>query len=223
MTLQLPAHSFFPPADLAGSAAPLIRPGGSDLFWRAKRAFDIAMSLALLPVLAGLAVLLLCANPVANPGPLLVRQARMGRHCHAFTALKFRTMRPRSGPARGPCDPLEVDRITPLGTVLRRARFDELPQIINVLWGDMSLIGPRPDLFDHATAYLRIVPAYRARHAVRPGISGLAQVTLGYAEGVEATRAKTAADLTYLRQAGLRLEARIFWRTLVTIALRRGA
>jgi len=220
MTFQHPAQAFAPPQD--PPAAAFSAAGGSALFWRAKRWADIVVSLLLLPVLLAVVAALALLNPVFNPGPLFFRQRRMGRHCQPFTAWKLRSMRPDPAAARGPDDPPEAARIPPLGLLLRRTRIDELPQILNVLRGEMSLIGPRPDVWAHAVSFLLTVPGYRARHAVRPGISGLAQVTLGYAVGVEATRAKTTADLTYLRHAGPALEARIFWRTLVTVALRKG-
>ena len=87
----------------------------------------------------------------------------------------------------------------------------------------MSLIGPRPDYFSHAKAYLRQIPEYRLRHQVRPGISGLAQVDVGYVEGFKGTRAKVAADLRYIREASFGLELAIFWKTLVTIMGRKGS
>lgn len=188
-----------------------------------KRAFDIVFSLCLLPILCCTAVCLLVLNPFLNRGPLLYVQPRMGRDCRAFPAMKFRSMLPAQSIARRADDPLEVDRITALGRFLRKSRLDELPQLINVLRGDMSLIGPRPDYFHHARHYLRVIPGYRARHTVRPGISGLAQTQLGYAAGIEATTAKVRADLYYIQNAGFRLEAWIFWRTLVTVLGRHGA
>ncbi len=223
MSFQSHAETFL----VAGSPparAQVCRPiGGSRLFWRGKRVFDLGLSLLLLPILLGLMALLAGLNPLINPGPLFFRQIRMGRHCTPFTAVKFRTMRPAAGGrVRAWDEPLETHRITRIGSFLRQTRIDELPQLFNVLRGDMSLIGPRPDSYDHAMACLRAIPDYRDRHAVRPGISGLAQVTIGYAVGLEATRAKAAADLAYLRHAGPLLEARIFWRTLVTIARRGG-
>lgn len=182
-----------------------------------KRAFDIAVSLVLLPplVLAGLALLLL--NPAFNRGRLFYVQPRMGRDCVAFRAWKFRTMIPAAAVTRGPYDPPEDQRITRLGQVLRRTRLDELPQIINVLKGEMSLIGPRPDYIVHALRYLGEVPGYRERHAMRPGISGYAQITLGYVDSLEGVRSKTAADLHYIGNASIRLDCWIAWRTFVTV------
>lgn len=193
------------------------------LFSILKRGFDIFLSLAMLPVLGMIAVTLLVLNPFLNKGSLLFVQPRMGRDCRSFRAYKFRTMSAAAGATRGPNDPLEHDRITPLGRFLRRSRLDEVPQILNVLKGDMSLIGPRPDYYDHAVAYLDVVQGYRERHMVRPGISGLAQTEVGYVEGIEATRRKVQADLYYITHAGFGLEAWIFWRTLLTVFGRCGA
>lgn len=198
-------------------------PEHNTAFHASKRLFDIGFSLALLPFVVLTVLCLLVLNPLLNRGPLFYVQPRMGRNCRAFPALKFRTMQPASKITRSADDPLEIDRITTLGYFLRKTRLDELPQVINVLRGDMSLIGPRPDYFHHARHYLRVIPGYRARHAVRPGISGLAQTQLGYAAGVDATSAKVRADLYYIQNAGFKLEAWLFWRTLVVVFRRYGA
>ncbi|MDT8343308.1 MAG: sugar transferase, partial [Thermohalobaculum sp.] len=164
----------------------------------AKRLVDIVCGILGLAVIAIAGAVLWAANPIWNPGPLFFCQTRMGKDCKPFTAIKFRTMREAHGPTRGPDDPLEHDRITALGRLLRRTRLDEMPQVINILRGEMSLIGPRPDYWPHAVAYVERVPGYRERHRVKPGITGLAQVSLGYAEGVEATFRKVRYDLAYL-------------------------
>ncbi len=192
-------------------------------FFATKRAFDIIVSLLLLPTLVMFALILLLVNPFYNRGPLFFVQPRMGRDCRAFNVIKFRSMTKVHRVQRSANDPLEVDRITPLGKIMRKSRVDELPQILNVLRGQMSLIGPRPDFFHHARRYMRTVPGYRERHCIRPGISGLAQTYLGYAEGNEATAAKVRADLYYIQNAGFRLEMWVFWRTLVTVFCRHGA
>lgn len=197
--------------------------GGSPVFWTAKRVFDILVSLLLLVPLGLIAVALLGLNPWFNRGSLLFLQTRMGQNSVPFTAIKFRTMHPAKVITRSLDDPIEDERITILGRLLRKTRIDELPQILNVLLGEMSLIGPRPDYIEHAREYMVQIPQYSARHLVRPGISGLAQVTLGYAEGVDATRAKANADLAYIHNASIGLEAQVFWLTLVTVIMRRGA
>ncbi len=187
-----------------------------------KRAFDIGFSALLLLVLVVAGVVLLVLNPFLNRGPLMYRQRRMGLAGQPFDAWKFRTMMPARAPARGAYDRLELERISPMGRILRKARIDELPQIINVLRGEMSLIGPRPDVFEHACIYVANVPGYAARHQIMPGISGYAQTEVGYVEGEEGVRRKVAADLFYIGHASLRLDFWIMWRTLCVIVARKG-
>lgn len=206
--------------DMAATVAAAGFAGAS--FHRGKRAFDLALSVMLLPMLVAVAAVLLFLNPVLNRGPLVFAQKRLGRHCIPFRVYKFRTMRPGPDAFAGALATAERHRITPLGGLLRRTRLDELPQIVNVLRGEMSLIGPRPDMLDHARRHLVAVPGYRARHAVLPGISGLAQVVEGYAETPEAVRRKVEADLRYIVGAGWRLEAWIVWRTLLVMLRARG-
>ena len=188
-----------------------------------KRVFDIFAALLCLPVVLLISLVLLVINPVWNRGPLFFAQTRMGRHCQPFTAYKFRTMRCAPTIERGPDDPVETDRITLLGAFLRKSRIDELPQFFNVLIGQMSVIGPRPDYWDHAVHYIKAVPGYRLRYALRPGITGLAQVDNGYAEGVDATVTKTNHDLRYIQTAGLSTDWYVLWRTVVVVLTGSGA
>lgn len=178
---------------------------------RYKTALDLASALLALPLIALAGLALMVLNPAFNPGPLLFRQARMGQGGRRFEMVKFRTMTPRPpGTApRGPGDPLEAGRITPLGRFLRRTRIDELPNFVNVLRGEMSLIGPRPDAWEHACAYLRSVPGYGERLRVRPGITGLAQVRAGYADSERAIRRKARLDRLYVRRATRALDLHI--------------
>lgn len=189
----------------------------SPLFSAFKRGVDLAIALPLVALTALVAVPLVLLNPRLNPGQLFFKQTRMGRNCEPFKVYKFRTMTDGDEAARSPDCPLELDRITPLGRWMRRFRVDELPQALNVLRGEMSLIGPRPDAYHHAQHFLKHVPGYADRHAVRPGISGLAQIELGYVEGTEATRRKVEIDLFYIQNMTLRLEAYVFWRSIVVI------
>jgi len=188
-----------------------------------KRFFDITMSILLLPVFFVGYLFLIVANPFLNRGPIFFVQSRMGLNCAPFKAIKFRTMTCTTEAIRGAHDPLEINRITRLGSFLRKARLDEIPQIINVLRGEMSLIGPRPDSYEHAKTYVDLVPGYKERHVILPGITGLAQTEVGYVEGVDGTRLKVAADLEYIQNQCFRLDTWIFWRTLQTVACRRGA
>ena len=193
-------------------------------FWVSKRCFDVCVSITVgIPVAFLVLLLLIVLNPFFNPGPLLFRQVRMGKNQHRFVVIKFRTMRPVGEIGRGPDDPLERERITPLGRWLRRLHLDELPQIVNVLRGEMSLIGPRPDFIPHANDYATSVPGYRLRHVTLPGLTGYAQVQLGYAEGYELAAAKTHLDLFYIRNASWRLEVWIVIRTFAVILSGFGA
>ena len=195
----------------------------SRAFRTSKRAFDIALALAALPFVALVGLVLLAANPFWNRGPLIFSQTRMGKGCRPFTAHKFRSMTPATDDARGPDDPVETHRITRLGAFLRRTRLDETPQFLNVLRGDMSFIGPRPDSWTHAEHFIAAIPGYRLRHMVRPGITGLAQIARGYAEGTDATVLKTRADLAYIRKAGWAMEWKILLGTVRVVITGSGA
>jgi lipopolysaccharide/colanic/teichoic acid biosynthesis glycosyltransferase len=141
----------------------------------------------------------------------------MGKNCEAFYAIKFRTMVHVKEITRKYDDPIETNRITFFGKFLRKSRIDELPQILNVLKGDMSLIGPRPDYYIHALEYLKSVEGYRDRHDILPGITGLSQIRLGYAEGLEATAKKTFIDNYYIQNVGYIIELKIVINTIITI------
>ncbi|MDJ1017529.1 MAG: sugar transferase [Paracoccaceae bacterium] len=184
--------------------ARLRRPGG---------VFDVAMAITGVLLTGVLAALLLLLNPLFNPGPVFYRQARMGAGGSVFHVWKFRTMRPGTGAVRAPDAPVERDRITPLGAILRITRLDEVPNFINVLTGEMRVIGPRPEAVHHAAAFLASVPGYADRFQVKPGITGLAQVRGGYAEGGRAVERKARFDRYYVRKGSAALDFYILWRT----------
>jgi lipopolysaccharide/colanic/teichoic acid biosynthesis glycosyltransferase len=184
------------------------------LFWINKRMFDIVLCLLLLPLLFMTAIVLLALNEFFNSGRLFFIQKRMGKDCEFFFVIKFRTMTHINEIARKYNEPIETNRITPLGRILRKMRIDELPQILNVLKGDMSLIGPRPDYYIHALEYLKDVKGYRERHAIRPGITGLSQIRLGYVESLEATTKKAFVDNYYIQNIGYIIELKIIISTI---------
>ena len=190
---------------------------GNKLFWINKRIFDISGSLLLLPLLFIIIIILPFINYFSNSGRLFFIQERMGKNCEVFHAIKFRTMVPIKEITRKYDDPIETNRITFFGKFLRKSRIDELPQILNVLKGDMSLIGPRPDYYIHALEYLKSVKGYRDRHDIRPGITGLSQIRLGYAEGLEATAKKASIDNYYIQNVGYIIELKIIVNTIITI------
>ncbi|MDA9005730.1 sugar transferase [Amylibacter sp.] len=190
---------------------------GNKLFWINKRIFDISVSLLLLPLLFIIVIILPFINYFSNSGRLFFIQERMGKNCEVFHAIKFRTMVSVKEITRKYDDPIETNRITFFGKFLRKSRIDELPQILNVLKGDMSLIGPRPDYYVHALEYLKSVKGYRDRHDIRPGITGLSQIRLGYAEGLEATAKKVSIDNYYIQNLGYIIELKIIVNTIITI------
>ena len=190
---------------------------GNKLFWINKRIFDISVSLLLLPLLFIIVIILPFINYFSNSGPLFFIQERMGKNCEVFHAIKFRTMVPIKEITRKYDDPIETNRITFFGKFLRKSRIDELPQILNVLKGDMSLIGPRPDYYIHALEYLKNIKGYRERHIIRPGITGLSQIRLGYAEGLEATEKKASIDNYYIQNVNYIIELKIIGNTILTI------
>lgn len=190
---------------------------GKEGFFFAKRAIDLAFAILALPILLTFTVLLFLANPIWNPGSVFFRQVRMGRDGKAFTMWKFRTMTDNGQTVRAANAPLDTHRITPLGRMMRRTKLDELPNILNIFSGDMSLVGPRPDALEHAREYIALVPHYRRRFAVRPGITGLAQVRGGYADNRRAVGRKARYDIFYIKNSSIRLEFYVIASTCAVV------
>lgn len=188
-------------------------------YGRAKRVLDVALSIAALPVLGGAAAAIGVGNLVANRGPLLYSQPRVGKDGTPFTIHKFRTMVPvtATGSETSSATPWTAvgdDRITALGGFLRRTHLDELPQVVNVLRGELSMIGPRPEQPHYVEELRDKVPFYDVRHLVRPGLTGWAQVKHGYGSHEADALEKLQYDVYYLRRQGLALDVRILWRTI---------
>jgi exopolysaccharide biosynthesis polyprenyl glycosylphosphotransferase len=199
----------------------LRRPQG--LVVATKRLVDIAASAIGVVVLSPLLLAVALAVKLTSPGPVLFIQTRQGRFSQPFQMSKFRTMRHDDGHL-GDTSFTRVDdvRVTPVGRVLRRAHLDELPQLFNILRGEMSLVGPRPETVEFATQMDAELPLYELRYLVRPGLTGHAQLKQGYAMNtVLDTRAKLSYDLYYLCNYSLALDLRILLRT--TLFLVRGA
>lgn len=190
-----------------------------------RRGFDLFLAIPLLFLMLAVAIVLMLINPIFNKGPVFFFQSRMGKDCDPFLTWKFRSMSICADEgigSRGPFDPLETTRISRLGKVLRKTRLDELPQVINVIKGDMRMIGPRPDAYGHALVFCDVVGRYRSRHAVLPGITGLAQTEVGYVAGRSGLNRKIAADSYYINNRCLSLDLWILWRTVGTVVGRRG-
>ncbi|MGR3291348.1 MAG: sugar transferase [Paracoccaceae bacterium] len=188
-----------------------------------KKLFDIGFSILALPLIALTAFALLLLNPFFNPGPLFFRQLRMGIGGRKFTLLKFRTMSVSSRNVRAHDDPLEDERITKIGKYLRRTRIDEWPNFFNVLKGEMSIVGPRPDAWEHAIQDIQDIPHYRDRFRILPGITGLAQVRGGYADNPRATKRKARFDRFYLKHSRIKFDLYILAQTVVVIFTGFGA
>jgi lipopolysaccharide/colanic/teichoic acid biosynthesis glycosyltransferase len=182
-----------------------------------KRLMDVAGSVALLIVLGPVFLGVALAIALTSPGPVYFRHQRVGYRGRTFQMLKFRSMR-QGADKEGPYFTEYNDsRITPIGKFLRRTSLDELPQLVNVLRGDMSLVGPRPDVPSQKSLYTE--DEWTLRHQVRPGITGWAQAELRDRATLEVRK---ALDLEYVRRCSLRLDLRIFWMTLRHLLMKGG-
>ena len=193
------------------------------VFLLCKRFMDVLCVCLGLLILGLLMPLVALGNRLNSPGPLFYRQSRVGRGGRIFQILKFRTMRPDAERATGAVWAAEGDpRITGFGRWLRKSRLDELPQLVNVLRGEMSIIGPRPERPEFVNALAEQIPFYRARHAVKPGVTGWAQVRYGYGNSVDDARIKLEYDLYYVRHAGFYLDTLIALKTAAVLLKLQG-
>jgi putative colanic acid biosynthesis UDP-glucose lipid carrier transferase len=186
-----------------------------------KRLFDIVVSGAALLLLAPLLLLVALLVALSSPGPVLFLQERYGLDGRSFRIYKFRTMTvTESGHEQGLAQARRDDpRVTPIGRILRRWSLDELPQLWNVLVGNMSLVGPRPHAVAHNEQYRSLIPGYMQRHQFKPGITGLAQVEgwRGETADLESMASRVEADLRYQREWSLELDVKILLRTLFQV------
>ena len=199
---------------------------GKVLYGLFKRALDLGGATVLLFLLGlpmlGVAIVI----RLSSPGPALFRQQRIGVHGRPFEMLKFRTMALPSADHHATRDESveeAASRVTPLGLWLRRFRIDELPQLLNVLNGTMSLIGPRPEWTATADVFFDHIAHYPYRHLVRPGITGWAQVNQGHVTGVSDARLKLEFDLYYVKHLSFALDVVIGTRTVRTVLTGFGA
>jgi lipopolysaccharide/colanic/teichoic acid biosynthesis glycosyltransferase len=190
-------------------------------YMRAKRIVDLAFGLVGLLALAVVTPVVVVGNRLANRGPLLYRQERVGRDGRPFQMLKFRSMREAgSGPAEWTT--VGDARVTTFGRLLRRSHLDELPQVWNVLRGDLSIVGPRPEQLHYVEELRRKLPFYDLRHIVRPGLTGWAQVKYPYGADVADAREKLQYEFFYLRRQSVGLDLRIIGRTLRSVLRQEG-
>jgi sugar transferase (PEP-CTERM system associated) len=193
-------------------------------FLAARRMISILLSLTMLLIGLPVVPLVILLIKLSSPGPVLYRQKRVGRNGVIFNCYKFRTMRPDAeadGRAAWASD--DDPRITLVGHWLRKMRLDEIPQLWNVLKGDMSFVGPRPERPEFVERLCREVPFYSLRHVVRPGITGWAQINHGYGGSVEESKEKLRYDLYYLKNMSVALDLLIVFQTIKTVLFGRGA
>ena len=184
---------------------------------RTKRIADVVVSALVLLVGAPLWLGIGLLVRASSPGPAIYRQVRVARHGRTFTMYKYRTMVDGAERETGPVWAEQSDaRVTPLGRWLRRLRVDEIPQMWNVLRGDMSLVGPRPERPSFVEKLGDQIPLYSRRHRVQPGVTGLAQVKWRYDASIDDVRQKLKYDLFYIENMSLRMDAKILLQTIRT-------
>lgn len=189
-----------------------------------KRALDIATSVVLLllawPLMAAAAI----AIRLEDGGPVFYRQARVGVAGHAFQLTKFRSMRiDAEADGRARWAQRNDDRVTAIGSVMRKLRIDELPQLFNILKGDMSFVGPRPERPQFVQALSDQWTFYSQRHSVKPGLTGWAQINFGYASSSEDTKEKLSYDLYYVKHYSILFDVMIMLQTLRVVVWTHGA
>lgn len=179
----------------------------------------LVLSILTLPLIPFIALLI----KLTSRGPVLYRQKRVGLRGQVFDCFKFRTMRSDAEADSGPTWASDDDpRITRSGKFLRRSRLDEIPQIWNVLRGDMAFVGPRPERPEFVAKLSQEIPYYNLRHALRPGITGWAQINYGYGSSVEETKEKLRFDLYYIRNVSVMLDLLIVFYTIRAVGIGRG-
>ncbi|MGQ0580705.1 MAG: sugar transferase [Reyranella sp.] len=186
-----------------------------------RRFIELVLTVAVLPVLLLVLGVIAAVVRYDSPGPVLFVQSRVGRRGRVFRMVKFRTM---YHGAQGPSFTAAADpRITRVGAFLRRCRLDELPQVVNILRGEMSWVGPRPEALSLEKGYVRDIQHFALRGIVRPGLTGWAQINQGYAHETDAMRAKLEYDLYYLKHCSLWLDLVIILRTFAVVFRGTGA
>jgi len=190
-----------------------------------KRMSDVAMAAAILAIVSPVMLLLALGVKLSSPGPVIFRQRRTGLDGEVIDVYKFRSMRAQDNGAVVVQATRGDARITPFGAFIRRTSLDELPQFVNVLQGRMSIVGPRPHAVAHNEQYRKLVKAYMARHKVKPGITGWAQVNglRGETDTVDKMAARVEYDLEYLRNWSVGLDLLIIARTVKLVFFDRGA
>jgi sugar transferase (PEP-CTERM system associated) len=188
-----------------------------------RRLLSFVVSFVALTICLPFLPLIILAVRLSSPGPIFFSQTRVGQRGRLFTAYKFRTMRQDSEAQGAVWASKDDPRVTRAGRYLRNTRLDEIPQLWNVLRGDMAFVGPRPERPEFVKWLSDEIPFYDLRHMIRPGITGWAQVRYRYGASLEETKRKLEFDLYYVKHQSIGLDLLIMFETIKTIILRRGA
>src|ERR1700732_205018 len=188
-----------------------------------KRALDVLISGLAVIVLSPLLFLCAAAIFLESGSPILFRQERVGLHGHTFSILKFRSMKQDAEEGKAIWATRDDPRVTRVGRIMRPFRLDELPQLINILRGDMSLVGPRPERPEFVRMLGEEIPYYHERHTVRPGLTGWAQIKYQYGSSVHDAKTKLEYELFYIKHLSLFLDLAIVFRTIQVVLFARGS
>ena len=187
-----------------------------------KRLFDIILALFIFSITLPIMIIAAIIIKLESKGPILFIQERIGKGNEVFKIMKFRSMKLHDEDAHSKYADKKDIRVTRFGKIMRKTRIDELPQLINVIKGEMSFVGPRPEWNKLCCDYMEKIPFYNLRHAVQPGLTGWAQVNFPYGASVEDAFEKLQYDLYYIKHYSLMLDIIIFFKTIKTVVFGRG-
>lgn len=189
-----------------------------------RRVLSAVIAAGALVVMAPVLVIVAVAIKLDSPGPVFYSQKRVGQNGKVFRIYKFRSMRIDAEGGGVPRWAIKNDpRVTRIGRILRRSRLDELPQMLNILRGDIDLVGPRPERPEFVAELEKIIPYYALRHTIKPGLTGWAQVMFPYCGTIEESKKKVQYDLFYIKNMSVKLDLLILFRTIKIVVLGRGA
>jgi len=188
-----------------------------------QRLLSLAVSFVALVICLPFLPFIILAVRLSSPGPIFFSQTRVGQRGRLFAVYKFRTMRQDAEENGAVWATKDDPRVTSIGKVMRSTRLDEIPQLWNVLRGDMAFVGPRPERPEFVEWLSKEIPFYDLRHMIRPGITGWAQVRYRYGASLDETKRKLEYDLYYVKNHSIGLDLLIMFETIKTIILRRGA
>ena len=191
-----------------------LKEGGKKIYDKVKRIFDLVFSFLILIFTLWFWPFIALAIKIEDGGPIFYLQERVGKNGKIFKLIKFRSMIPEAEKIGPKWTDIQDKRITKIGKFLRKFHLDEIPQMINILKGDISLVGPRPEAIENVKQFEKQIPHYNLRHIIKPGFTGWAQIKFKYARSVEESLEKFQYDLYYIKNRSLFLDLKILLKTL---------